>query len=214
MVRSTGESPLGYARVSTIDQNPDLQLDALKEAGCYRIFVDKASGALDERREPTRVRDQLRPGDTLVVWKLDRLGRSLRHLIDTVGDLERQGIAFRSLRESIDTATPSGKLIFHIFGALAEFERDLIRERTVAGLAAVRARGRSGGRPPMMTFATEYLRAGGEIERLRRIRGHTTYLMVMRYVHLDRGDLGRDFELRAPRDPSPAPGTKGRPDWH
>jgi DNA invertase Pin-like site-specific DNA recombinase len=142
---------LGYARVSTVDQNPDLQLDALKAAGCYRIFVDKASGALDERRELGRVLDQLRPGDTLAVWKMDRLGRSLRHLIDTVGELERRGVGFRSLQESIDTSTPAGKLIFHIFGALAEFERDLIRERTTAGLTAARARGRAGGRPPIMT---------------------------------------------------------------
>ncbi|MGI8608142.1 MAG: recombinase family protein [Candidatus Dormibacteria bacterium] len=142
---------LGYARVSTVDQNPDLQLDALKAAGCYRIFVERASGALDERRELVRILDQLRPGDTLAVWKLDRLGRSLRHLIDTVGDLEARGIGFRSLRESIDTTTPTGKLISHIFGALAEFERDLIRERTTAGLAAARARGRAGGRPSSMT---------------------------------------------------------------
>src|ERR1700736_1552969 len=142
---------LGYARVSTTDQNPDLQLDALRSASCFRIFVDPASGALDERQELTKALDQLRPGDTLVVWKLDRLGRSLRHLIDTVAELQRRGVGFRSLQESIDTTTPGGKLIFHIFGALAEFERDLIRERTVAGLAAARARGRTGGRPPIMT---------------------------------------------------------------
>jgi DNA invertase Pin-like site-specific DNA recombinase len=142
---------LGYARVSTIDQNPDLQLDALKTAGCYPMFVDQARGAVDERPELTRVLDQLRPGDCLVVWKLDRLGRSLRHLIDTVGDLHLRGIGFRSLQESIDTTTPTGKLVFHLFGALAEFERDLIRERTLAGLSAARARGRLGGRPSSMT---------------------------------------------------------------
>jgi len=142
---------LGYARVSTVDQHPDLQLDALGAAGCYRVFLDKASGALAARRELARALDQLRPGDTLVVWKLDRLGRSLRHLIDTVGELERRGVGFRSLRESIDTTTPTGKLVFHLFGALAEFERDLTHERTAAGLAAARARGRAGGRPPVMT---------------------------------------------------------------
>jgi len=142
---------LGYARVSTADQKPELQLDALKAAGCYRVFVDKASGVLDERPQLLKVLDQLRPGDTLVVWKLDRLGRSLRHLIDTIADLQRRGIGFRSVQESIDTTTPGGKLIFHIFGALAEFERDLIRERTVAGLVAARARGRTGGRPLSMT---------------------------------------------------------------
>src|SRR5437870_5635697 len=141
---------LGYARVSTSDQNPDLQLDALKGAGCFRVFVDRASGALDERPELTKALDQLRPGDTLVVWKLDRLGRSLRHLIDTVAELQRRDVGFRSLQESIDTTTPGGKLVFHIFGALAEFERDIVRQRTLAGLAAARARGRAGGRPPSM----------------------------------------------------------------
>src|SRR5437016_9715355 len=115
---------LGYARVSTADQNPDLQHDAFKAAGCYRIFVDTASGALDERPALAKVLDQLRPGDTLVVWKLDRLRRSLRHLIDTVAELQRCDIGFRSLQENIDTTTPGGKLIFHIFGALAEFERN------------------------------------------------------------------------------------------
>jgi DNA invertase Pin-like site-specific DNA recombinase len=142
---------LGYARVSTPDQNPDLQLDALRASGCYRLFVDTASGALDERPQLAKMFDHLRTGDTLVVWKLDRLDRSLRHLIDTVAELERRDIGFRSLQESIDTTTPGGKLVSHIFGALAEFERDLIRQRTLAGLAAARARGRAGGRPRSMT---------------------------------------------------------------
>jgi DNA invertase Pin-like site-specific DNA recombinase len=142
---------LGYARVSTADQHPELQLDALRAAGCYRTFVDTASGALDERPELTKALDQLRPGDTLVVWKLDRLGRSLRHLIDTLTALQQREVGFRSLQESLDTTTPGGKLIFHIFGALAEFERDLLRQRTQAGLAAARARGRTGGRPPSLT---------------------------------------------------------------
>ncbi len=113
--------------------------------------VRRAVGFQPLRVLKAKVLDQLRPGDTLAVWKMDRLGRSLRHLIDTVGELERRGVGFRSLQESIDTSTPAGKLIFHIFGALAEFERDLIRERTAAGLAAARARGRAGGRPPVMT---------------------------------------------------------------
>src|SRR5437016_8667716 len=115
---------LGYARVSTADQNPDLQLDALRTAGCYRIFADTASGALDERPQLAKILDHLRSGDTLVVWKLDRLGRTLRHLIDTVAELERRHIGFRSIQENIDTTSPGGKLIFHIFGALAEFERN------------------------------------------------------------------------------------------
>src|SRR4030081_3294342 len=142
---------IGYARVSTADQTLALQQDALTKAGCDQIFTDTASGAISERTGLEQALSHLRPGDTLVVWKLDRLGRSLRHLIDTVAELERRDIGFRSLQENIDTTSPGGKLIFHIFGALAEFERDLIRQRTLAGLAAARARGRAGGRPPSMT---------------------------------------------------------------
>jgi DNA invertase Pin-like site-specific DNA recombinase len=142
-----GTHLLGYARVSTTDQNPDLQVDALRAAGCYRVFVDTAGGTLTARPELDKVVDQLRPGDTLVVWKLDRLGRSLRHLVDTIADLHERGVGFHSLQESIDTTTPSGKLIFHVFAALAEFERDVMRERIQAGLIAARARGRRGGHP-------------------------------------------------------------------
>jgi DNA invertase Pin-like site-specific DNA recombinase len=142
---------LGYARVSTSDQNPRLQTDELTAAGCWKVYVDQASGSLDRRPNLDEVLAQLRPGDTLVVWRLDRLGRSLRHLIDTVRALEQAGVGFRSLRENIDTTTPGGRLVFHIFGALAQFEREIIRERTVAGLAAARARGRTGGRPSVMT---------------------------------------------------------------
>lgn len=142
---------LGYARISTNQQELALQRDALVAAGCARVFSDTASGALDDRSELARVLDHLRAGDTLVVWRLDRLGRSLRHLIDTVSGLAERGVGFRSLQESIDTTTPGGRLVFHVFAALAEFERDLIRERTHAGLAAARARGRRGGRPSVMT---------------------------------------------------------------
>lgn len=142
---------LGYARVSTADQDAALQQDALKEAGCYRVFTDAASGSLQSRPELSKLLDQLRPGDTLVVWRLDRLGRSIRHLIDQLADLEEQGIGFRSLQEAIDTTSPGGRLVFHVFAALAEFERDLIRERTNAGLKAARARGRKGGRPALLT---------------------------------------------------------------
>jgi DNA invertase Pin-like site-specific DNA recombinase len=138
---------IGYARVSTHDQTLDLQTDALKQAGCVQLFTDTVSGAQQERPGLTDALSHLRPGDTLVVWKLDRLGRSLKHLIETVTQLQEQGIGFRSITESIDTTTSGGKLIFHVFGALAEFERDIIRERTKAGLAAARARGRHGGRP-------------------------------------------------------------------
>jgi DNA invertase Pin-like site-specific DNA recombinase len=142
---------VGYARVSTQDQKPQLQLDALKAAGCGRIFEEKASGAQRERPGLKDALEFLREGDTLVVWKLDRLARSLRQLLETVELLEGRGIGLRSLTESIDTTTSGGRLIFHIFGALAEFERSVIRERTSAGLAAARARGRVGGRPPAMT---------------------------------------------------------------
>lgn len=138
---------VGYARVSTNDQDLALQLDALQQADCQKIFRDKASGVKAARPGLQEAIDYLREGDMLVVWRLDRLGRSLKHLIETVTDLEERGIGFLSLQESMDTTTSGGKLIFHIFGALAEFERNLIRERTQAGLEAARVRGRKGGRP-------------------------------------------------------------------
>ncbi len=156
---------LGYARVSTADQDLALQTDALTRAGCVRTFTDVASGTLTARPELDRLLDHLREGDTLVVWRLDRLGRSLRHLLELVEQLGQRGVGFRSLTESIDTTTPGGRLVFSIFGALAEFERALIVERTHAGLAAARARGRVGGRPRALTpekrTAAEQLRAGG-----------------------------------------------------
>ena len=137
---------IGYARVSTQDQHPELQLDALRGAGCEQVFQEKLTGKIADRPELAACLRTLRKGDTLVVWKLDRLGRSLKHLVEIIHDLEQRGVAFRSLTESIDTASAGGKLIFHVFGALAEFEHSLIRERTLAGLAAARARGRKGGR--------------------------------------------------------------------
>jgi DNA invertase Pin-like site-specific DNA recombinase len=142
---------IGYARVSAADQNPQLQLDALEAAGCDKVLVEKASGALRERPELVRALEYARPGDILVVWKLDRLGRSLIHLVETVNGLADRGVGFRSLKETIDTTTPTGKLIFHIFAALAEFEREMIRERAAAGRAAAKARGETGGRPRAMT---------------------------------------------------------------
>jgi DNA invertase Pin-like site-specific DNA recombinase len=138
---------IGYARVSTHEQTLNLQQDALTKAGCTKIFTDTASGAKTARIGLDEALSYVRKGDTLVVWRLDRLGRSLPHLIATMTSLEEQGIGFKSLTENIDTTTSGGKLIFHIFGALAEFERNLIRERTQAGLVAARARGRVGGRP-------------------------------------------------------------------
>jgi len=136
---------IGYARVSTDDQNLDLQRDALEKANCEQIYADQVSGTKARRPGLETALSHLRSGDTLVVWRLDRLGRSLRHLIDTVTDLQEKGIGFKSLTENIDTTTSGGKLVFHIFGALAEFEREIIRERTQAGLQAARARGRQGG---------------------------------------------------------------------
>lgn len=138
---------IGYARVSTIEQSLDLQIDALKRAGCEKIIEDTVSGKTESRSGLDRAREMLREGDVLVVWRLDRLGRSLKHLIELIAELEKNGVGFQSLQESIDTTTPGGKLVFHVFGALAEFERNLISERTRAGLNSARARGRKGGRP-------------------------------------------------------------------
>ena len=141
---------VGYARVSTRDQNYELQLDALNAAGCTKVFEEKLSGAQRDRPELKAALDYVRPGGALVVWKLDRLARSLKQLIETVEMLSEQEIGFRSLTEDINTTSSGGRLIFHIFGALAEFERSIIRERTTAGLAAAKARGRLGGRPPAL----------------------------------------------------------------
>tara|TARA_R110001583_G_scaffold58364_3_gene174095 strand:- start:18870 stop:19472 length:603 start_codon:yes stop_codon:yes gene_type:complete len=144
---------IGYARVSTQDQNPDFQIDALEKAGCEQIFQEKFTGRLRERPELSQCLRMLRKGDVLVVWKLDRLARSLKDLVEIVQDLHDREIGFKSLTESIDTTSSGGRLVFHIFGALAEFEHDLIRERTKAGLQAARARGRKGGRKPAMSDA-------------------------------------------------------------
>lgn len=138
---------IGYARVSTDDQNLDLQRDALKRAGCERMFEDKASGAKADRTGLAALMSMLRTGDTVVIWRLDRLGRSLKNLIELVERFEAAKVGLRSLQENIDTTTSGGRLVFHLFGALAEFERNLIRERTQAGMAAARVRGRMGGRP-------------------------------------------------------------------
>jgi DNA invertase Pin-like site-specific DNA recombinase len=145
---------IGYVRVSTSDQDLSLQLDALNALGCSKIFEDHASGAKADREGLAAALAYVREGDVLTVWKLDRLGRSLPHLIEMITQLEQRGAGFRSLTEAIDTTTPGGKLIFHVFGALGEFERDLIRERTRAGLKAAAARGRKGGRKPLVTAAS------------------------------------------------------------
>ena len=142
---------IGYARVSTQDQNPQLQLDALNGAACAQVFNETATGTFRDRPELTACLRTLRKGDSLVVWKLDRLARSLKDLVEIVHDLNQRGVGFRSLTESIDTTSTGGRLVFHIFGALAEFEHSLIKERTIAGLAAARARGRKGGRKPALS---------------------------------------------------------------
>lgn len=141
---------IGYARISTKEQHLRMQEDALKSVGCEEIYTDIASGSKSERPGLDKALSHIREGDTFIVWKLDRLGRSIQHLIQTVATLSKRKIAFKSLQENIDTKTSGGKLIFHIFGALAEFERDLIRERTDAGLKAARARGHNGGRPSLL----------------------------------------------------------------
>src|SRR6201984_1703308 len=142
---------LGYARVSTVDQNLALQRDALTEAGCQKIFTEQMSGAVTDRPALHDAREFARSGDTLIVWKLDRLARSMKQLIETIEALRVRGIGFRSLTEALDTTTAQGRLVFHMFGALAEFERSLIPERTQAVLAAARRAGRTGGRPPKLT---------------------------------------------------------------
>jgi DNA invertase Pin-like site-specific DNA recombinase len=142
---------IGYARISTIDQNENLQIDELQKNGCEKIYTDKISGAKADRPQLNALLSFIRPFDTLVIWRLDRLGRSLKHLIQVSEDLESRKIGLCSLQEGFDTSTSGGKLIFSVFGALAEFERNLISERTKAGLAAARARGRFGGRKSTIT---------------------------------------------------------------
>jgi DNA invertase Pin-like site-specific DNA recombinase len=160
---------IGYARVSTAEQDTALQTDALRKAGCDKIFEDTVSGAKAERPGLAAALAYVREGDALVVWRLDRLGRSLPHLIETIGALEARGVGFRSLTEAIDTTTSGGRLIFHVFGALGQFERDLIRERTKAGLTAAAARGRKGGRKPVVTA-----------EKLQRAREHIANGLTVR----------------------------------
>src|SRR4051812_17676886 len=144
---------IGYARVSTDQQDHALQLDALRGAGCERVFVEVGSGSRADRAELARALETARSGDTLVCWSLSRVGRSLRHLIDLADQLQQRGIALRSLTEAIDTSTPSGRFLFNILGALGQMEREIIVERTRAGLAAAVARGRRGGRPPVLDDA-------------------------------------------------------------
>lgn len=153
---------IGYARISTKEQNLDLQTDALKQDGCEKIYTEIMSGAKADRPKLQELVNNLRPGDIVVIWKLDRLGRSLKHLVELVNKFIEQGVGLRSLHDHIDTTTPQGRLIFNIFASLAEFERDLIQERTTAGLAAARARGRLGGKPKGLSQKNESIACAAE----------------------------------------------------
>jgi DNA invertase Pin-like site-specific DNA recombinase len=164
---------VGYGRVSTQDQNPAMQEDALHAAGCDKIYLETISSGKRDRPQLAAALDYVRRGDTLVVWRLDRLARSLRQLISTVEDLAERGIGLKSITEAIDTSTPGGRLVFHIFGSIAEFERSLIRERTRAGVAAAKARGRVGGRPAKLNVeqvehAKNLLAAGASVSSVAR----------------------------------------------
>jgi DNA invertase Pin-like site-specific DNA recombinase len=187
---------IGYARISTGDQTLDLQLDALAKDGCDKVFTETASGAKADRPILDEAITYARPGDTLVVWRLDRLGRSLQHLMTTVADLRDRGIGFRSLTEQIDTTTPGGKLIFHVFGALAEFERDLIRERTNAGLRAARARGRTGGRPKALADPKKRALAQALYDG-----GQTDVATICQTLGISRATLYRYVNTKLPNEP-------------
>ncbi len=188
---------VGYARVSTSEQNPALQLDALNAAGCDRVYVETASGAQRDRPELHKALDYMRQSDVLVVWRLDRLARSVRQLVDTAGDLRGRGIELRSLHDAIDTSTATGRLTFHIFAALAEFERDVIQDRTKAGLAAARARGKKGGRPRKL--AEGDLAIAGALLR----EGSTAFAEVARRVGVSPSTLYGYFPGGKVADPSP-----------
>lgn len=174
---------LGYARVSTDRQDHGLQLDALKSVGCTQIYEDTASGGKDDRPNLARVIAYAREGDVIVVWKLDRLGRSISHLIASMKELERKGVGFRSLTEAIDTTTPTGRLVFHIFAALSEFELSIIRQRTRAGLDAAKARGRIGGRPAKLNEES--------VRQARALMGDTSAAKVAQLLGVSRATLYR-----------------------
>ena len=196
---------VGYARISTGDQNFDLQRDALLAAGCdeSKIFTDKLSGGRDDRPGLAQALEYVRQGDTLVVWRLDRLGRSLSHLIQVTTGLEQRGVGFKSLQEGIDTTTSGGKLVFHIFGALAEFERSLIQERTNAGLKAARARGRNGGRPKKLDFrklaVAESLLKDPKLT-VREVAEQVGIARSTLYTYLERQELKATSKRGEPRE--------------
>ncbi len=181
---------VGYARVSTHEQHLDLQTDALKKADCEKIFIDKVSGVAAKRPRLDDVMEFLRPGNTLIVWRLDRVGRSLKHLIEFMERLQERKIGFRSLQESLDTTTAEGMLVFHIFAALVEFERSLLQERTHAGLAAARARGRKGTRPTALDDLAKHVAIKLYYEREYSVKDICQMMNISRstlysYVHQD-----------------------------
>ncbi len=188
---------IGYSRKSTYEQNIDLQNDALKNCGCEKIFSDQITGSKTDRPGLTKAMDMLREGDTLVVWRLDRLGRSLKHLIEFVEYFDEKKIGFKSLQEAIDTTTSGGRLVFHIFGALAEFERHLIRERTHAGLTSARARGRLGGRPkklnnPKKKLAVKlYKEQKHKVAEIGEMLG-VSRMTVYRYINEEKSNLEKN----------------------
>ncbi len=185
---------VGYARVSTSEQTLNLQKDALEKLECVKIFSDVVSGAKEERKGLLEALEYVREGDTLVVWRLDRLGRSLKHLIETITHLNNRKIGFKSITENIDTTTSGGKLVFHIFGALAEFERDIIRERTNAGLNAARSRGRLGGRPKAKTLDSPKKVALGQSLYDNE---NNTIEEICKTLHISRATLYRYIKAKA-----------------
>lgn len=177
---------IGYARVSTKDQNLSLQKDALQKEGCELVFEEKVSGAKPDRPELRRMIDQLRKSDLVIIWKLDRLGRSLRDLVNLVTEIQDKGAGLKSLNDSIDTTTPQGKLTFHLFAALAEFERDIISERTKAGLEYARARGRKGGRPKGLSKEAQ---DKAIIAKSLYDKGDMSVAEICRYLNIARSTL-------------------------
>ena len=192
---------IGYARVSTQDQDLSLQLDALNAAGCGKIYKEKITGSTRERPELQKLLDQLREGDVVVIWKLDRLARSLKDLVNLVNEIQEKGGALHSLNDQIDTTTPHGKFTFHVFAALAEFERDIIRERTKAGLVAARARGRVGGRPRGLSKKAQHKAIIAE--RLYQER-ELTVKEICEQLSISRGTLYNYLRFRGVVIPTPS----------
>lgn len=184
---------IGYARVSTKEQNLSLQMDALEKEGCKTIYQEKISGAKADRPQLRKMIDQLREGDIIVTWKLDRMGRSLRDLVNLINEIQDKGAGLKSLNDAIDTTTPHGKLTFHLFASLAEFERDIIRERTKAGLEAARARGRKGGRPKGLSKEAQ---DKAMIAETLYTKGEKTVTEICKHLNIARSTLYKYLRYR------------------